>query len=396
MNLAPPSPQKAAARPISFLLDDRAFGGGPVSVGLVIRPEDLTRVDNSRLSVQQTLGSSVWADNFGPGVPSITISGHTGWRRVEGEAGDGLDRFTRLHETVFKQWHERRRQAANNGLDPDNVQLVFADALDNIAAVVAPMSFTLRRSKSRPLLAQYQIQLSVLSDEPGRLPATSFSDYYGYLTRTSGTGAVSDVVAGLGLESLTASVNKITAAIQSVRGFLTGTILAPLTAFMNQTARLYGAVRGAISAASSTAGVLISIAQTTARAGVNVFRTLAAVASLPQIAKQKLMEVAGAYSNIFCVLSNAFRQKIFYQDYSDVYGASNCSSTSGGRPLSSLAGVNPFYLMVPTSEPAPVQASAEARSSMLALANSDPALAPMSMASLEPSLRSASTGFVVS
>src|SRR3546814_1488395 len=92
----------------------------------------------------------------------------------------------------------------------------------------------------------------------------------------------------------------------------------------------------------------------TAQAGVNLFRTVAAVANLPSQIRSRLMQVAGAYSNIYCVLRNALRQQLFYEDYNPLFGASNCSSTSGGRPISSLAGKNPFYSVVPTQRPLPV------------------------------------------
>jgi len=389
MNLAPPSSQKASERPISFLLSG---GGASASVDLVIRPEDLSRTDVSRLSVQQTLGESAWADNFGPGLPSITISGHTGWRRTESSNDDGLARFTALHSTVFSQWHSRRKQMASTGQDPDNVRLIFVDTLDGIAEVVAPLNFALRRSKSRPLLAQYQLAMTVLN-QPIDGPPISLGLAAGYLGRSGDLGA--GVLEGLGIESLTASIDRITGYIDQIRAGIDSTLLAPVRSFMYQTARLYGSVRGLISAGSSIAGSVIRIAQTVTQAGVNVFRTLAAVASIPQLAKQQLMSIAGAYSNILCVLRNALRQQRYYQDYSDVYGSSNCSSTAGGRPISSLAGENPFYRMVPTSQPLPVTMTPSAQSSVLAMASSDPVLAPMSTASLGANLTNVQGGMVV-
>ena len=380
MNLSPPSSQKAGARPISFALD----GGGPLSfVDLVVRPEDLTRVDPSRLSVQQTLGPSAWVDNFGAGLARITISGHTGWRRIEGVQGDGLERFIDLKDRVFTHWHSRRNAQASAGMDPDAVRLIFSDALDGFSEIVAPDNFTLRRSKSRPLLAQYQISLTVVS-ENGK---TGYLDFGGLL----GGGATE----ALGLDSLTASVNRITDMLGKVKGFINGTLLGPVTKFMQQTARLYAAVRGAISAGSDIAGALIGVARATAQAGINIFRTLAAVASIPSLVRNQLMQVAGAYSNILCVLGNALKQKRFIQDYSDLYGSSNCSSTAGGRPLSSLAGQNPFYTVVPTRQPLPVAVSVPAQQSLAALGGSDTVLAPMSMSALNVHVGTIASGMVV-
>lgn len=368
-----PSSQKADVRPISFVLDDQATFSVPTSVTLAIRPEDLTRGDTSRLSVQQTLGGA-WADNFGPGVPTINISGHTGWRRLAGSAADGEARFQELKTNVFDQWHARRMDAVQAGRDPDLVQLVFSDSLDGITVVVAPMSFTLRRSKSRPLLYQYQISLTVLNENV---------DQQRFLSALG--GADNALLEATGLDSLTASINEITQAINNIQGWIDKTLVAPVREFMNQTARLYAAVRGAVAAIDGIAGSLISIAQMTAQAGLNLFRTVAAIANIPNQIRARLMQVAGAYSNIFCVLRNALRQQIYYEDYNDLFGASNCSSTSGGRPMSSLSGQNPFYSVVPTQRPLPVSVNGTAQSGLRTLANNDPVMSPLPT----PALRSA-------
>lgn len=389
MNLRPPSSQKADARPISFVLVNKANSPDVISqkntVNLVIRPEDLTRVDTSRMSVQQTLDGA-WADNFGPGLPQITISGHTGWRRRPGDTeDDGEERFFKLKNNVFNQWHSQRATAIKAGKDPDGVQLVFADALDMFAVVVAPVSFTLRRSKSRPLLVQYQIAMTVLDQN---------IDQIEYLFPPGGDKKNEEKQLA-GLDSMTASIEELTSYINSIQNYIDRTLVAPVQAFMNQTARLYGAVRGSIAAADGVAGSLISVAQMTAKAGINLFRTLAAVASLPSQAKVRMMQIAGAYSNIFCVLKNALNQQIYYPDYSPMFGSSNCSSTSGGRPLSSLSGQNPFYSAVPTSKPLPVSVSSTAQASLGTLAANDPVTAPLSISSLANTLAPISSGLVV-
>lgn len=392
MNLSPPLTQKAEYRPISFVLDDQALGTGPRSVSLVIRPEDLTRNDPSRISVMQTLGGA-WADSFGAGVPTITISGHTGWRRRESDMADGEERFQELFDQVFTSWHEQRDFAVLAGMDPGRVQLILADALDNFAVVVAPMSFTLRRSKSRPLLCQYQISLTVLQQNVDT--EFGFGGELGYLTRKEASFADAGVLEGLGLDSLTDAVNEITDFIAGIKGFIDSNLVAPVRAFMLQTARLYGSVRNAITTASGIAGSLINIAQLTALAGVNLFRTLAAVASIPGQVKAQLMQVAGAYSNIFCVLKNALRQQIYYQDYSTLYGSSNCSSTAGGRPISSIGGQNPFYQVVPTRNSLPVSVTNAAASGLRTIAGSDTVLAPLSQTALSNAVRDIAGGLAV-
>lgn len=384
-NLAPPSSQKAGERPISFLLDGQL--GGSTFLDLVIRPEDLVRVDPSRASVQQTLGGA-WADNFGPGLAQITINGHTGWRRTAGDSDDGLERFKKLKTNVFDEWHLRRAESIKSGMDPNDIRLIFSDALDGFSVVAAPMSFTLRRSKQSPLLARYQIALIVL-DDTGLVSSSIFGS-------GSRDGLVdADMLEAAGLDSLTASVDRITSSVNSIKKLVDAKLVAPIASFMNQTARLYGSVRGLISAGAGVVGSVISAAQMTARAGVNLFRTLAAVASIPQQAKAALMSVAGAYSNILCVMRNALRQQIYFQDYSDLFGSSNCSSTAGGRPISSIAGENPFYKVVPTAGPSPVSISQPAQGALMSIASSDVALEPMSTPSLVSAMRTVADGMVV-
>ena len=77
----PPKSQKAGDRPISFVLAE--YSKSDIQeYKFVIRPEELSRMDPSRVTVHQTLGGERlgWADDFGQGLPTINISGHTGWR----------------------------------------------------------------------------------------------------------------------------------------------------------------------------------------------------------------------------------------------------------------------------------------------------------------------------
>lgn len=387
-----PQSQKADARPIAFVLDDRAKNDPPIAITLLIRPEDLSRTDPSRMSVQQTLGGA-WVDSFGAGLPNITISGHTGWRQATSSVDlnrskDGIERFQELKSNVFAQWHQRRLAAVKAGQDPDLVKLVFADALDHFAVVVAPLSFSLRRSKSRPLLCQYQIAMAVTdqSIDPSR-----------YLQYGVGGDFDLDSLEAAGLDSLSASIEALAGYAKDVQKFVDRTLVAPVKKFMDQTTRLYRAVDTAVRSVDGVADSLISVAQMSARAGMNLFRTIGTVASFPGHVRAKLMQVAAAYSNIFCVLNNALRSKSFYEDYSPVYGASNCSSTSGGRPISPLADTNPFYTVASPlqSGSSPVSIKTEAQSSLSTLASTDVVLSPMPLSTLQFHVSTVASGMEV-
>lgn len=377
--------QKADARPISFVLHNMAAGTAPVEVGLVIRPEDLVRSDASRLTTTQTLGGA-WTDNFGPGVPTLQISGHTGWGA--GSRANGLEVFQRLHDTIFNQWHAFRAQALTSGRDPDLVKLIFLDKLDQFEWVVAPQSFVLRRNKSRPLLSQYQIGMTWLSNDVAATKKAMASSAKG------GGG----LLESLGLDSLLGSLKTITDSIQSgIMGFLgpikdavgglvklTANVLKTVTAVINT-------VKGAVDAVTSG---LMSIAGNLARAAANVTQTIVSIMSLPQQIKAKFQRVGAAFNNAFCVIRNIFKSRKFIPNFDSLYGASNCSSTAGGRPISKFATENPFPVFYPLNKSG-VNVSTGAQKSMANLANSDPVMRPMSLNQIRDDASAVVAGVVV-
>jgi hypothetical protein len=380
--MAAPTDQRAGVRPISFLLEDGGiFGPSVPPVTLKIRPEDLTRNEPSRVTVHQTLGreTSGWVDNFGEGLPSVTISGHTGWRADSVSGEDGVQAFENLHNTVVPRYHAAKQQAINSGQDPASVRLLFIDTLDNFAWNVAPMQFSLRRNKSRPLLMQYNIVLQAIStsvDNPIRLPFPT-----------------SSIPAGL--DSLIASINAITGYINGVSSFIDRVLVVPVRDFMQKTSRLYSSVVTAIRSGAGIADQLIGVARMITQSGMNIFRTMAAVADIPSITKAKLMQVVSEYSNIFCLLNNAFKQRSSYQDYSPFYGSSNCSSTTGGRPISPLSGSNPFYSLYPTQPGLGVALTPSAQSAVAYSASSDVVLNPMPQPVVADTIRTISSGMAV-
>lgn len=380
--MATPTSQKAAVRPISFVLEDQSSGLDMTSVTLNIRPEDLTRVEPSRAAVQQTLGGA-WLDNFGVGVRKVTISGHTGWRGGMGE--DGMAAFKTLNDTVFKAWHAKRKQAIDAGRDPSNIRLIFADLLDDFVYVVSPDSFVLRRNKARPLLMQYQISMTVLSEDLDELKSS--------LMPPDVLPAL-DIAVPEGLSILREVLGKIRDFAQNVADFITNTIGAVAKEFMELTADVLEVVTEVVESIKGSfdliADSLISVASDLVQAGRNIMATIASIASLPSYIMARIMEVAGAFSYAFCVLKNAFRSPKLFDDYSGWYGSSNCSSLSGGSPPSPLRFENPFYrLGQPTK--LPVSQTPEARSALGALTSID-VLKAQPDSALESSIRTVLNG----
>lgn len=373
-----PTSQKAGVRPIGFMLDD-GVTGTLKQHSMVVRPEDLTRTETSRVSVQQTLdpGNPAWVDNFGPGLPTINISGHTGWRYVEGQ-GDGMEQFEKLNQIAFVEWHQRRQRAINWGMDPDLVKLIFADALDDFTWVVVPQNFTLRRSRSRPLLMQYQISLQVVStdvDVPPLQPA---------VPPAKPGGSSNDLLADLGLESLADVLANITSLAADIADFVSGTIGALAKGFLELTAKILGVVKriiGTIKGAIDTVtGAFLDVAVDIMKAGRNLFIAAQSVMSFPDYVKHRFMQVSSAFNAAYCIMKNAFKKRKFYASYGDWYGASTCSSTAGGSPLSPLRNINPFTLLK-SNDAAPFYVSSSAAIAISSAAAMDPVLAPSSYSS---------------
>lgn len=374
-----PTSQKAGQRPISFLLTD-SFSGVNTSINLVIRPEDLTRNEPSRASVSQTL-EGAWVDNFGPGISSIQIAGHTGWRG--GYTTDGVAAFSELRSGVFAEWHRLRAQAKDAGQDPNSVKLIFADVLDSIAVVVVPMNFLLKRNRSRPLLMMYQIGMTVVEElDQSILKSASLSP--------------TDVSAA-GIDSLADCLDRINSYAAQVQSFIDANVAGPIHQFMNLTNTAFSKVLQVVGTAESIvdsqANQLIGIASDIALVGRNAFYTYNAVVGLPSRIQFAVAQVAASYENAFCVLKNAFKRQRQYEDYSDLYGASTCSSTAGGSPLSPLRGGNAFEQIMGASS-APVSVTTDARTNINWLKATDPVLAPMSIADMSSRLASINSGVV--
>jgi hypothetical protein len=377
--LGAPASQKAGDRPISFSLDDLATGTLN-TIALNIRPEELTRTQVSRLTVQQTLGGA-WADDFGAGLTTINISGHTGWRGSF-SGGDGMDLFAALRAQVFDNWHILRNQARANGVDPRFVQLVFADALDSTVDVVAPISFTLRRSKSRPLLMQYQISMIALGDIPPPAPL----------------GFLDSLIQALGLSSVIAAISSIVSTIKAVVGFVESNIIGPIVAFMGLAVSVFNTAVAIIETPAALVSLVLGVATSVAQVGVNIFGTLGAVVSNSTNVTANLMAVTGAFSDIFCVLKNSIAQAKTYPIYTGLYGASNCSSTvPGASPASqyTLSGVNPFYDVVGTATTPPVSVSVAAQVAIDTIIYTDPVLSPLTPAQLAALITTITNGISI-
>lgn len=366
------NPDKLGAkeRPIAFVLHDTNPGGRPTKVQLWVRPEDLSIASPSRMAITHTFGQDgAWADSFGEGVKTITLSGITGWGgpRTNGGSDDGYQHFVDLHNTVFRSWHALRDAAARLGNDPDKVKLILADGLDQLTWVVAPQNFVLKRNKSRPLMAQYNITMHRVADGIEELAA-----------------AEPDIEEkkAAAIESLENTVNDLDNAATAIAEVVSAA-LAPfkegLVSFVKMTANLLRkVVAGVKSLTGSVGGVfgdLIGIAKDIARAGMNIAHTIAAVMTLPAQIKHEFSKLASAYSNMMCVLKNVFRKRRYLPQY-DINGSGNCASTAGGSGISPYVSENTFFAVL-KSEKALVSVTKLAAESIARTGKLDPLVAPI-------------------
>ena len=350
---APPSQRY---RRIGFQLSGGE--GGDARFDLVVRPEDLQRQEPSRLTVPQTLGGA-WADAFGAGLAQITIRGTNGWKG--GYLSSGEDAFRQLRDTVFVSWHSRREQSVKKNQDPNQIKLYFVDTLDDMAYVVAPKAFTTSRSKSRPLLIQYSVNMIVLGDGTEALGLTDaiVAALTNPLRWIAGVTVLGNIMGTIG-----GYIQAGLAVIGAIRGSVAMFTNIVVTALQSITS-LANSLRGTFLGAP---GALLAASIAITGAARNLWAALAADDSLPANQRIALMQTAAAFSDAECTLTNSFNVGRYFTSYEDLFGASNCSSTGGGSEWSTYAarGTNPFEAMFPAG-PSLISITQEAYAAVQAL-----------------------------
>lgn len=381
-----PSSQKD--RPISFLLFDYGETNPLVLYqDLVIRPEEMTYSEPSRLTVTQTLGGA-WLDDFGPGIASISLNGHTGWRGSF--ALDGAEMFATLRDTVFAEWHRRRAERPNDTSGPNAVELVLADQLNNRAMIVAPQTFQLRRHKSRPLLSTFNISLLALE----HFYAADIREFQDSI-RESITAPNRTALARVALEDNIRKQNEAVSALaESGASQAIVDASRDLVTMTNDMLAKINSVAGDIKSGFDTAvGPLLVVGENVLQASRNACQMLAMQSDLALYAKHSLQRIAANYQDAYCNLKNGFERFFDLPDFSDLFGASNCSSTGGGRSISPLATQNPFETVyVPAPVPATVDAQAD---TALRRLRQDPLTAGFSEAEITQMMRDLTAGIGV-
>lgn len=372
-------PTSQKYRPIRFSL---LLLGAPVAThDLRVRPGELTRIEPQRTNVHNTLGGA-YIDAFGAGIQQVMLSGVTGWH-------GGEEAFHSLRNTI-NNWGTLRSDRVSAALDPDLVELIFVDTLDRMSLVVAPLEFSLMRTKHSPLMLQYRIRLAVVRELSAGL---GFFDAI--------LGAITDVVgrATASIAALTgiAGIQTAGAAVVSGMRSTLGPLASAADSYLRMSSNLLSIVTSGVlpnGTISAELAPTYSLAMSVQLAGRGIFTSLADVLLLPQAVCHELNAIASSFTSAYCSLRNGFDQLRFCDDIEPLFGASNCSSTGGGRRASAYTetGVNPFRTVFPPTV-AGIQ-TPESRAAMAAAVALDPVVTSLSAAEAAARLIAIRSGIV--
>lgn len=139
---------------------------------LRLNPEEFTQTEPKRVNVTQTKGGA-FVEHFGEGLKTITIRGTTGYKPAvvdtgfaetsggvnvkSREPGSGAYHFFRLRQ-IIREW------ATNSKENAEDYELWFSNKADDEIFQVVVTNFALLRAVGRPLLYQYNIQMTVIAD----------------------------------------------------------------------------------------------------------------------------------------------------------------------------------------------------------------------------------------
>lgn len=352
--LTAPTSQKH--RPIGFAIVE---ANKPLGVPLLlpVRPEDLTLTEPYRVTAHQTLGGA-YVDAFGRGLGQLTLAGTTGWR-------GGEEAFI-LVRTLFELWARMREERVKAQQSPDGIELWYVDTLNLRTLKIVPNAFTLQRSVRQSLLLRFHIQCTVVGDLFSQIETNTLKN-------------ISDV--GNTIVALTSGMAQMQDAAEELRTYTTSTggFAAAGADYVSTHTRVVAQVANDIETNGSISGESAAnyqLATEMATAGRNLFLAASAAppvsgTTLPVKATRTFARIVGGFTACWCVLKNVQPQLTTVFTPAPLLGASNCSSTSGGQPISAYLDANPFEAMYPVPAPPQVQTE-DSRKMMVNTAALDP------------------------
>lgn len=126
---------------------------------------DIQYVRPWRTTPTQTI-QGVYVDDFGGGVPTLTLSGHTGyWGGVgeyQGAPVDGFTAYNALNQGIIQYYFFLIQQ--QSATTPAVTLQYINDPDEEFLTLMPTQNFQLLRSHSKPFLYQFQAQFIVLAD----------------------------------------------------------------------------------------------------------------------------------------------------------------------------------------------------------------------------------------
>ncbi len=146
----------------------------------LVNPETVNYDFPSRTTVIQTLGGAV-IDTFGAGIPTITLTGTTGWNRRDIQT-DGFSAFRALYE--FYRFYQNELINPVNNNSKEQVYCVFDDGPSGLDFEVHLQDLKFPRTKQRPLLFPFTLTMKVLDGDRGLSSGDpdTFDDYVVFFT----------------------------------------------------------------------------------------------------------------------------------------------------------------------------------------------------------------------
>ena len=132
------------------------FEYGNQSFKFLINPEEFVQTEPSRATITQTKGGA-YLDAWGAGLTTIEIKGTTGFRSGTNSNNKGFEQFVALR-TLIRTVYD----TVVPGVKAETL-MKFYNYTDDDCWYVYPLSFTLTRSKTKPLLYNYNITLQGLA-----------------------------------------------------------------------------------------------------------------------------------------------------------------------------------------------------------------------------------------
>jgi hypothetical protein len=241
------------------------------------------------------------------------------------------------------------------------------------------------------LLRQFNIRLAVVRDlsDP---PSAEFDSIMDAITSVAGR-------VGSALDGLVSAASGQARSASTLSGM--GRYLGPLAGagseFLTKSKSLLDTVRTSVQSVTGTIDdtlrPVFDLTRDIQQAGRNIFHATDVIAGVPNHVVNEINAIAGNLHGAYCNIVNGFDRIESIFDLDPLFGASNCSSTGGGRPISPWENANPFESLSPSVPPAP-QTTAS-RDAMRWAQSLDPVASPQTAAHAADRLNRINEGLLV-